>query len=84
MKQTRLKDIYRNSFSYQGLKSLTHLDLSDNHLKRLQNRTHGLLDDCLSIRSVNLRNNNIPFITKKMFPEHKVSEDEVAGNVVMN
>ena len=51
---------------------MSHLDLSNNHLKRLQNRTHGLLEDCLSIRSVNLRNNNIPFITKKMFPEHKV------------
>ena len=56
-----------------GLKALSNLDLSNNHLKRLQNRTHGLLEDCLSIRTVNLRNNNIPFITKKMFPQHKVS-----------
>ena len=59
-------------FIFLGLKTLSHLDLSNNNLKRLQNRTHGLLDDCLSIRSLNLRNNNIPFITKKMFPEHKV------------
>ena len=62
------------NFYLLGLKALSHLDLSNNHLKRLQNRTHGLLEDCLSIRSVNLRNNNIPFITKKMFPEHKVGK----------
>ena len=59
--------------SFLGLKALSHLDLSHNHIKRLQNRTHGLLEDCLSIRSVNLSYNNIAFITKKMFPEHKVS-----------
>ena len=28
------------------------LDLSHNKLYRLQNKTHGLFDDCLSIRKV--------------------------------
>lgn len=34
--------------------SLRTLDLSHNQLERLDNKTHGLLDDCLSLERVSL------------------------------
>jgi Leucine-rich repeat (LRR) protein len=37
----------------------------------MQNRTHGLLEDTLSIRKVDLSYNRIPFVTGKMFPESR-------------
>ena len=36
-----------------ALVALQKLDLSHNKLESLQNRTHGLFEDCLSIREVN-------------------------------
>ncbi|XP_015172515.1 PREDICTED: chaoptin [Polistes dominula] len=54
--------------AFQGLVSLRTLDLSYNKLERLDNKTHGLLDDCLSLERVNLSHNKISFITRKMLP----------------
>ncbi|XP_031345757.1 chondroadherin-like protein [Photinus pyralis] len=54
----------------QGLVSLRTLDLSGNELEKLDNKTHGLLDDCFSIERVNLSNNKITFISRKMFPSN--------------
>ncbi|XP_031358980.1 chondroadherin-like protein [Photinus pyralis] len=53
-----------------GLVSLRTLDLSGNELEKLDNKTHGLLDDCFSIERVNLSNNKITFISRKMFPSN--------------
>jgi hypothetical protein len=39
-------------FLILGLVSLMSIDLSHNRLRTLQNRTNGLFEDCLSIRSV--------------------------------
>ena len=50
---------------------LRNINLSHNKLEKLENKTHGLFDDCLSIRSLDLSFNQIPFITKKMFPESR-------------
>lgn len=54
--------------AFQGLVSLRTLDLSHNHLEKLDNKTHGLLDDCLSLERVNLSHNKMSFITRKTFP----------------
>lgn len=40
--------------AFTGLVSLRRLDLSFNHLKKLDNKTRGVLDDCLSLESVNI------------------------------
>ncbi|XP_046617159.1 chaoptin [Neodiprion virginianus] len=54
--------------AFQGLVSLRSLDLSKNRLEKLDNKTKGLLDDCLSLERINLSHNRISFITRKMFP----------------
>lgn len=73
--------------AFQSLVALQHLDLSHNKLKKLENKTHGLLDDCLSIKSVNLSHNLIPFVTKRMFPEsrwqpYKLQEVDLSYNMM--
>jgi len=57
--------------AFLGLVALSNLDLSHNRLEKLENKTHGLLDDCLSLRRIDLSYNNIPFVTMKMFPWNK-------------
>jgi len=57
--------------AFHGLVALRNLDLSHNRLEKLENRTHGLLEDCLSLRKINLSFNNIPFVTNLMFPQNK-------------
>ncbi|XP_017884489.2 toll-like receptor 3 [Ceratina calcarata] len=54
--------------AFQGLVSLRTLDLSRNELERLDNKTHGLLDDCLSLERINLSHNKISFVTQRTFP----------------
>ncbi|KDR19221.1 protein artichoke isoform X2 [Zootermopsis nevadensis] len=54
--------------AFQGLVSLRTLDLSHNLLEKLDNKTHGLLDDCLSLERVNLSHNKISFVTRQTFP----------------
>ncbi|KAL6443741.1 hypothetical protein ACFW04_001670 [Cataglyphis niger] len=54
--------------AFQGLVSLRTLDLSYNRLEKLDNKTHGLLDDCLSLERLNLSHNKISFITRKTLP----------------
>ncbi|XP_050669164.1 chaoptin [Leptidea sinapis] len=54
--------------AFKGLVALRRLDLSYNSLDKINNKTHGLLDDCLSLESVNLSHNKIGFLNKKMFP----------------
>ncbi|XP_012289088.1 protein artichoke [Orussus abietinus] len=61
-----LKEIPNGAF--QGLVSLRSLDLSNNQLEKLDNKTHGLLDDCLSLEKLNLSRNKISFVTKKTLP----------------
>ena len=56
--QIQTLDLSHNKLRYirpgalLGLVALRNLDLSHNMLQRLQNRTHGLLEDCLSIKNV--------------------------------
>lgn len=38
--------------AFYGLVSLRRLDLSNNKIQKLDNKTHGLLDDCLSLEKV--------------------------------
>lgn len=40
--------------AFSGLVSLRSMDLSFNQLKKLDNKTKGVLDDCLSLESVNI------------------------------
>ena len=53
--------------AFIGLVSLRSLDLSHNYLEKLDNKTNGLLDDCLSLEKIDLSYNKISFITRKTF-----------------
>ncbi|XP_058452289.1 chaoptin [Malaya genurostris] len=57
--------------AFMGLVSLRKLDVSNNLLSTLDNKTNGLLDDCLSLEEIDLSNNRISFITKKTFPSNQ-------------
>jgi len=54
-----------------GLPSLRNLDLSFNSLTKLDNKTNGVLDDLLSLETLDLSHNRISFVTKKTFPSHQ-------------
>ncbi|XP_022909438.2 protein artichoke [Onthophagus taurus] len=56
--------------AFLGLVALKTLDLSFNKIEKLDNKTHGLLDDLLSLEHINLSNNKISFISRKMFPSN--------------
>ncbi|PSN36791.1 hypothetical protein C0J52_24097, partial [Blattella germanica] len=73
--------------AFQGLVSLRTLDLSHNYLEKLDNKTHGLLDDCLSLERVNLSHNKISFITRQTFPSspwvpYRLREVDLSHNVM--
>ena len=57
--------------TFAGLVALRDLNLGHNRIEYLQNRTHGLFEDCLSIRKIDLSHNKVAFVTRKMFPESK-------------
>lgn len=50
LSMNRIQNIPSNAFT--GLVSLRSMDLSHNELKRLDNKTNGVLDDCLSLERV--------------------------------
>lgn len=54
--------------AFKGLVSLQSLDLSHNLLNKLENKTHGLLDDLLSLSTINVSHNEVAFVTEKTFP----------------
>ncbi|CAH2237876.1 jg4888 [Pararge aegeria aegeria] len=54
--------------SSNGLTKPPKLDLSYNSLDKIDNKTNGLLDDCLSLEMVNLSHNRFGFLSRKMFP----------------
>ncbi|XP_030759456.1 protein artichoke [Sitophilus oryzae] len=56
--------------AFQGLVALTDLDLSGNRLVKLDNKTNGVFEECLSLERLNLSHNKITFITRKMFPSN--------------
>lgn len=73
--------------AFQGLVSMRTLDLSNNRLEKLDNKTHGLLDDCLSLERINLSSNRISFITRKMFPSdpwipYRLSDVDLSHNTM--
>lgn len=73
--------------AFKGLVALRSLDLSYNYLERIDNKTHGLLDDCLSIDKINLSHNQISVFTKKMFPSnpyipYKLTEIDLSYNSI--
>ncbi|XP_062548023.1 chaoptin [Armigeres subalbatus] len=68
MSNNLLRSIPNDAF--HGLVSLRKLDVSYNLLSTLDNKTNGLLDDCLSLEDVNLSHNRFSFITKKTFPSN--------------
>lgn len=63
-----LKSIPPDAFF--GLVSLQKIDLSHNFLEKLDNKTNSIFEECLSLREINLSNNKISFITRKMFPSN--------------
>ncbi|XP_023321247.1 chaoptin [Eurytemora carolleeae] len=78
---------YISPGAFLGLVSLGMLDLSHNKLVKLENKTHGLLEDCLSLRKIDLSFNNIAFITPLMFPEkkwvpYKLQEIDLSFNTI--
>lgn len=50
--------------AFTGLVSLRGLDLSHNQLKKLDNKTNGVLDDCLSLETVNNLSSTVHSYTK--------------------
>ncbi|XP_038217636.1 chaoptin [Zerene cesonia] len=73
--------------AFKGLVALRRLDLSHNYLEKIDNKTHGLLDDCLSLEMVNLSHNRIGFLTKKMFPAspwipYRLAEIDLSHNEI--
>lgn len=73
--------------AFRGLVSLRTLDLSYNQLEKLDNKTHGLLDDCLSLERVNLSHNKMAFITSKTLPHdpwipYKIREVDLSYNSI--
>ncbi|XP_026815822.1 chaoptin-like [Rhopalosiphum maidis] len=74
--QLQLLNLTENSLTeipngaFKGLVSLTTLDVSHNLLHSLDNKTNSLLDDCLSLKYLNLSHNQFSFFTKKSFPNH--------------
>ena len=63
------------------------LDLSHNNLQQLDNKTHSLLGDCLSLEKVNLSYNQISFISSKTFPEspwipYRLAEIDLSYNIM--
>ncbi|XP_028981871.1 uncharacterized protein LOC107036999 [Diachasma alloeum] len=73
--------------AFQGLVSLRTLDLSHNHIEKLDNKTHGLLDDCLSLERINLSHNKFSFITRKTFPNdpyipYRLKEVDLSYNLM--
>ncbi|CAH0697934.1 unnamed protein product [Spodoptera exigua] len=80
-----LKQIPNEAF--KGLVALRKLDLSHNYLEKIDNKTHGLLDDCLSLEKVILSHNKFGFLTKKMFPAspwipYRLSEIDLSYNEI--
>lgn len=69
MSSNLLRSIPNDAF--HGLVSLRKLDVSHNLLSTLDNKTNGLLDDCLSLEEVDLSYNRFNFITKKTFPSNQ-------------
>lgn len=57
--------------AFRGCVSMQTIDLSYNFLKKVDNGTHGVFDDLLSIRNINVSHNQFGTISKKMFPYHK-------------
>nr|XP_029727427.1 LOW QUALITY PROTEIN: toll-like receptor 6 [Aedes albopictus] len=68
MSNNLLRSIPNDAF--HGLVSLRKLDVSYNLLSTLDNKTNGLLDDCLSLEEIDLSHNRFSFITKKTFPSN--------------
>jgi hypothetical protein len=67
--------------------SLRNLDLSYNRLEKLDNKTNGLLDDCLSLEKINLNHNNLAFLTSKTLPHdpwipYKIKEVDLSYNSI--
>ncbi|KAJ8679374.1 hypothetical protein QAD02_015161 [Eretmocerus hayati] len=73
--------------AFRGLVSLRNLDLSHNQLEKLDNKTNGLLDDCLSLEKLNLSHNKIAFVTRKTLPNdpwipYKIREIDFSYNSI--
>ncbi|XP_014224866.1 protein artichoke [Trichogramma pretiosum] len=73
--------------AFRGLVSLTTLDLSHNQLEKLDNKTNGLLDDCLSLERVYLNHNKIAAVTPKTLPHdpwipYKIKEVDLSYNLL--
>lgn len=73
--------------AFTGLVSLRTLDLSGNLLEKLDNKTHGLLDDCLSLEEIDLSNNRISILSRKMFPtkpyvSYRVKDINLSYNLI--
>ncbi|XP_018333196.1 toll-like receptor 7 isoform X1 [Agrilus planipennis] len=73
--------------AFKGLVSLKTLDLSFNKLEKLDNKSHGVLDYCLSLESLNISNNEFSSINKKTFPNdryipYKLNEIDLSFNFI--
>uniref|UniRef100_A0A336JWN3 CSON011490 protein n=1 Tax=Culicoides sonorensis TaxID=179676 RepID=A0A336JWN3_CULSO len=53
---------------FKGIISVKDIDLSENYIERIDNKTNSVFEYCLNIEKINLRNNKISFLSKKSLP----------------
>lgn len=61
--------------AFIGLVSLRSLDLSHNQLKKIDNKTNGVLDDCLSLEKVSIYANMLISIGLNF--QHSIFNDSI-------
>ena len=70
-------------YIFSGLVSLRTLDLSHNFIEKIDNKTHGLLDDCLSLERVSTYLMTSNYNINDVFTIHKQIEDFLISKTIV-
>ncbi|GIY61161.1 protein artichoke [Caerostris darwini] len=73
--------------TFQGLVSLRNLDISHNKISSLENKTNGILEDCLSLNIFNVSHNQMSFISERSFPKspyipYRITHIDLSNNFI--